>query len=285
MEQSEFRRKELATLPAKSPESQEELQLLVSTDFTNLSALNHQAGATEKQDANDGAQAANIFDANIDKIQLAQAAVDYRPKQRQVSNMESIKALLRNFLVDIRGPQNDQSSYCGELLSQWLDIWRTDRNPALLIYVLGDTSEQYKDRRLDVNALESVDKIKTNLLEQQCSRKGACIFLAKMTSAVNTDPEDAHGLKTAISLHEIRELSGELAVNKPVTVGRQSIIQIGLLSQRYHGTIARRNSYGSPAEGPPVIQTDTAKSFQDWVSLFQSPSSLTVLDDVILHHT
>ena len=285
MEKSKSRRKEPATLQVEGPEPQQESQLRVSADLANLSAVNYQAGATENKDANDGAQAANLSDANIDKVQVAQAAIDYRPKQRHISNMESIKALLRNFLHDLRGLQPDRSSICGGLLTQWLDIWQTDRKPALLIYVLGDASEQYKDRKLDFNNLESVDKVKTNLLEQQCSQKGACVYLAKMTSAVNNDPENAHELKMAISLHEIRELNGELAVNKPVTVGRQSIIQTSLLSERYHGTIARQNPYPSPAEGSPIIPTDTAKSFRDWVSPFQIPFSLAVLDGVILHHT
>ena len=273
MKKSKFRPKEPAALQVKGLESQGS-QLRISADLANTSAQNQQAGATENPDTNNGAQAANTFDTNIDKVQVVQAAIDFTAKQCQVSDMESIKALLRNHMNDLDAlPKDRSSSYCGGLLSQWLDIWRTDRNPALLIYVLGDATGQYKDRRLDVKNLESVDKLKTNLLEQQCCQKGACIYLAKMTSAVNTDPENAHELKMAISLHEVRELNGELAINKPVSVGRQSIIQKSLLSERYHGTIAQPGPYPSPVEGSPTIQTDTAKSFDDWVSPFHIPLS------------
>lgn len=266
MKQSKLPGEEPATLQEWGSKPQEELQLPVFADLTNLHAMSYQAGAMDIRDAIDGAQTTNAFDANIDITKVAQAAIGYRPKNHQASDMESIKALLRKFLDDIKEPQTERSSYFDGLLSQWLEIWRKDRTHSHLIYLLGDRSEQYEGRSLDYHDLETIDKIKTRLLEQQCLQRGVCLHLAKMTSAVNADPDDAFELKMAISLHEIRDLSGGLLGNKPVAVGRESLLQKGILKQRYHQRIARQNPYPSPTDGTPSVQTDTAKSFQDWVS-------------------
>ena len=266
MEQSNSLGREPVTLQTWGSKLHEESQLPVYPDPANMSVLSYRAGATENGDVIGEAQTENRFDAHIDKIQVAQAAIGYRPQNQQLSNMESIKALLRNFLDDITGPPTESSFYFDGLLSQWLDIWRRDRTHALLIYVLGDGSEQYKDRNLEVDELETIDKIKTKVLEQQCIQQGACLHLAKMTSAVNTDADETLELKMAISLHEIRDLSGGLLVNKPVAVCRESIIQKCLLKERYDRAISPPNPYPSPTEGSPAHQTDTAKSFQDWVS-------------------
>ena len=271
MDQSQTREKEPFTLQARAFQHHQESQLPVEADFTDMSDPRHRVAATKKRGATDGVLAANPFDANIDKIQLAQAAIGYRPKPDHVLKMESIKALLKNCLDDLKESQNKHSSYLDGLLSQWLDIWRQDRSHNLLIYILGGGSEQYKDRKLDFDDLETSDQIKKNVLEQQCSQQGACLHLAKLTSALDIDPDEALELKMAISLDEIRDLNGGLVVSKPVTVGRESIIQKSLLKERYHRTIAPRNPYPSPAEGSPTLGADTSKIFLDWVSLFQVP--------------
>lgn len=271
MNQSQTREKEPFTLQARGFQHHQESQLPIEADFADMSDLGHRVATTKKRGAIDGVQAANQFDANSDKIQLAQAAISHRPKRDHVLKMESIKALLKNCLDGLKEPQNKRSSYLDGLLSQWLDIWRQDRSHNLLIYILGGGSEQYKDRKLDYEDLETSDKIKKNVLEQQCPQQGACLHLAKLTSALDIDPDEALELKMAISLHEIRDLNGGLVVSKPVTVGRESIIQKSLLKERYHRTIAPRNPYPSPAEGSPTLQADTSKIFLDWVSLFQVP--------------
>lgn len=268
MEQSTSRGRGSARLQSWGSKPHKDSQLPVSTDLANVLAMSHQASATDNRCAVDGAQTANPFGNKNDITKVAQAAIGYRPKpHHQVSDMESIKALLRNFLDDIKEPQKDRSSYCDGLLSQWLDLWRRDRTYSLLIYVLGDCSERYQDRTLDFNDLETIDKIKTQVLEQQCLQQGFCLHLARMTSAVNTDPGDVLALKMAISLHEIRDLSGAVLGNKPVAVGRESIIQKSLLNKRYYQQNANGNPYPSPTEGTPSRPIDTTKSFQDWVLL------------------
>ena len=212
------------------------------------------------QDDVDGADSS---DASFDGVHIAQAALGFLPDQ--VYNMDSIKALLQNFLDAVKEPQPEYSFYFDRLLSLWREKWRADRKHALLIYVLGD-GEQYKNRQLDVNNLATTDKFKTTFLEQRCSRQGACLHLAKMTSAVNADADNVFELRTAISLHEIQELSGKTVVNKPVAVESGNIIQNSILQEKYHQSINRRNPYPSPMEGSPTLQTDTARSFQDWVS-------------------
>ena len=266
MKHSKFRRKEPAALQAWSPESHQESQLPVRADHTYVSAMTHQAGAMENTDNFDGAQAANRFDDNTDITKVAQAAIDYRQHRHQISDMESVKALLRNFLDDIKEPQTERSSYFDGLLSQWLDIWRKDRTHSLLIYVLGDRSEHYKNRMLDFNDLENIDKIKTHFLSQQCSQQGICLHLAKMTSAVNVDPRDKSEPKMAMSLYEIRDLAGGLLGNKPVALGRESFLQKSMLEERYHQQIASQNPYPSPTDGTQLPHIDPAKSFEDWVS-------------------
>ena len=271
MDQLKTQEKEPLTLQVRAFEHHQESQLPMYADSVNMSDLSRRVGATEKRGATDGVQTANPFDANIDKVQIAQAAIGYRPKRDHVLKMESIKALLKNCLDDLKESQHKHSSYLDGLLSQWLDIWREDRSHPLLIYILGDGSEQYKDRKFDFNDLETSDRIITDVLEQQCSQKGACLHVAKLTSVLDLDPDEALELKMAISLHEIRDLNGGLVVSKPVTVGRESIIQKSLLNERFHRTIPPRNPYPSPAEGSPTLQADTSKSFQDWVSPFQVP--------------
>ena len=195
-----------------------------------------------------------------------------RPKNHQMFKMESIKALLQISLDHLKDSQTEHSSPLDGLLSQWLDVWREDRSHALLIYILGDDSNQYEHRKLDFNNLEAVDKFKANFLVRQCSQQGACLHLAKMTSVVDSDPDQALELKMAISLNEIHDLNGGLLVNKPIAIGKESIIQKSLLMDRYHRTVASQNPYPSPSEGSPVLQTDTSRGFQDWVSPFQVPS-------------
>ena len=268
MDLSEAPVKKPLTWKAWRPQTYEESQFPANADFANISAPSHRAGATAKRDALCGVQTVNSFDTKMNKTQVAQAALDYMPKHRQVSDMESTKALLRNFLDNLKQPQTEHSLYFHGLLSQWLNIWRKDRSHALLIYVLGDGSEQYKDRKLDHTNLETIDKIKKDLLELQCSHQGTCLHLARMTSAVNMDSDKTLELKMAISLHEMRDLDGGLLVDKPVSVGRDSIIQKDFLKERYHRAVASRNPYPSPSELSPTLQTNTAKSFQDWVSPF-----------------
>ena len=228
--------------------------------------MGHEAAANEIGVASDGAQTAYLFGVDMDKAKIAQEAIDYRLENHQVSDMESIKALLRNFLDDINEPQTERSSYFDGLLSQWLSIWRIDRTHSILVYVLGDRSEQYGNRMLDFKDLDDIDKVKTRFLEQQCLQQGVCLYLSKMTSAINTDPNDALELKMAINLHEIRDLSGGLRINKPVSVRRESLIQKSILKERYHQQIAHQNPYPSPTENTSPRQMNTAKSFQDWVS-------------------
>lgn len=280
MEHSKSRGKERATLQAWSSETHGESQISVLTDLANMSSVSDQAGTADNNgDAINGTKTANFFDANTDSVQPAEADIGWWPKHLQVSSAENIKKLLRNFLDDTKEPQSERSSYCDGLLSQWLNMWRTHRTHPLLIYILGDGSEQYKGRELDISDLETVDRVKTDVLEQQFIQQGACLHLAKMTSAVNIDPDEAKELKMAISLHEIRDFNGGLLVNKPVAVGRESVMQEDLLAERYHRAIARGDPYPSPLEEKPTSQTDTAKSFQDWVSPFRvsHSSSLSML--------
>lgn len=279
MEQSKPQGKGLATLQAWGSEPHGESQLPLFADPTNVLTISHQAGAMEDRDAVGGAQTMNFSDASIDKTKIAQAALGYRAKNHQVSDMESIKALLRNFLDGIEEPQPEHSSYLDGLLTQWLDIWRRDRTDSLLIYILGDRSGQYGNRRFDVNELETIDETKTRVLEHQCLRRDVCVYLAKMTSAVNTDPDDTHELEMAISLHEICDLSGELLATKPVAVGRKNVLQKSVLEERYYQQTAKENPYPKPTEGKPSVHIDTAKSFQDWVS----PSHLPLCDFLSIH--
>ena len=260
------RRKEPAALQAWSPESHQESQLPVRVDHTYVPTMTHQAGAMENTSDFDGAQAANRFDDNTEIAKFAQAAIDYRQQRHQISDMESVKALLRNFLDDINEPQTERSPYFDGLLSQWLDMWRKDRTNSLLIYVLGDRSEHYGNRMLDFDDLETIDRNKTRFLEQHCSEQGICLHLAKMTSAVNIDPRDNFEIKMAMSLYEIRDLTGGLLGNKPVALGIESFLQKSMFDERYHQRTASQNPYPSPTDGTQFPNIDTAKSFQDWVS-------------------
>lgn len=263
---SKRRENEPAKVQACGSQPHDQSQLPLRVGLTNVVAMRHQAGANEITNPVNGVQTENPFDVDIDTTKTAQAAISYSPHNHHPSDMESVKALLRNFLDEIKEPQTERSSYLDGLLSQWLDLWRRDREYALLIYVLGDDSEQYKDRKLDFSDLETIDRNKTHVLEQQCVQQGACLHLAKMTSAVNIDPDDALGFKMAINIHGISDLNGGLLVDKPVTVGRESIMQNTMLKKRYQDSIAHRNPHPRPAEGTLSLQIDTAKSFQDWVS-------------------
>lgn len=275
MDLSESPGKELLTLQAWDPQVHQQSQLLLDADFANVSAPSHEAGATENRDAIDGANSVNYLDARMKENELAQAALDYEPNHHQVSNvdcnMESTKAMLRNFLDDLNESQTERSFYLNGLLSQWLDTWRRDRSHALLIYVLGDGRERYRDRKLTRSNLETIDEIKISILERQCSEQGVCIHLARMKTSISIDSDEALELKMAISLREIRDLNGGLLVDKPVTVGGESIIQTALLKERYHRAVASRNPYPSPSEGSPTLATNTSENFQDWVSPFQVP--------------
>ncbi len=228
--------------------------------------MTHQAGAMETTDDFDGAQVVNLFDENTQIAEVAQAAIDYSQQRHQTSDMESVKALLRNTLDDINEAQKERSPYFDGLLSQWLDIWRKDRTHSLLIYVLGDRSEHYGNRMLDFDDLETNDKIKKRFLEQHCSEQRICLHLAKMTSAVNIDPRDNSELKMAMSLYEIRDLTGGLLGNKPVALGIESLLQKSIFNERYHQRTASQNPYPSPTDGTQFPNIETAKSFQDWVS-------------------
>ena len=174
--------------------------------------------------------------------------------------MDSVKGLLRIRLDDINEPHVERCPYFDGLLSQWLDIWRSYRTDPLLIYVLGERINQYRDDTLDINDLDTIDRIKTNFLEVQCSQKGICLYLAKMKSAINEDPDDPLQLKMAISLHGIRDLNGGLLVNKPVAVTPESIIQIEQsIKERYHGTVSSdtvANPYPSPSGGSPTLRNN-----------------------------
>ncbi|CAD6571107.1 MAG: hypothetical protein ASARMPRED_004203 [Alectoria sarmentosa] len=227
--------------------------------------MGHQAAANEIGVGSDGAQTAHLCGVDMDTTKIAQEAIDYRLENHQASDMESIKALVRNFLDEMNEPQTERSSYFDGLLSQWLSIWRIDRTHSILVYVLGDRSEQYGNRMLDSKDVDDIDKVKTRFLEQQCLKRGFCLYLSKMTSAINTDPDDALELKMAINLHEMRDLSGGLQINKPVSVRRENLIQKSFLTERYHQQIARQNPYPSPTENTSPRQMNTATSFQDWV--------------------
>lgn len=255
----------MATPQAWGSEPHDSSQLPLRAGPANVFAMRNQAGANENQDAIHGAETADSFRVGMNNTDIARVALGYRPENNQASDMESIKALLRNFLDGVKEPQMERSLYFDGLLSQWLDVSRGDRKHALLVYVLGDGSEQYKDRKFHVDNLETMDEIKKSVLEQQCLQQGVHLHLAKMTSVVDTDPVDALGVKIAISLHEISELNGVLLVNKPVPVAKQSIIQKSFLKERYDRTNARRYPYPSP-EGTPPLEINTAKSFHDWVS-------------------
>ena len=225
MEQSKPWGKEPATQQAWAFTPYEDSQLPLFTDYTNEL---------------DGVQTANAFDASIDATQIAQAAIDYRPKHHQALKMESIKALLRSFLDDIKEPQKERSSSFDGLLSQWIDIWRRDRSHSLLIYVLGDRSEQYGNRMPAFNDLETIDKTKVRVLEQHCLQQGICLHLAKLTRVVNTDPYNFSNLNVVASLHEMRDLSGRLLDIRPFTVENESILQNSILKENQQQQIVHQ---------------------------------------------
>lgn len=267
MEQLKPQGRNTATLQAYGSQPHDQSQLPLITGLTDVLAMRDHAGANETEDASNGAHAPNPFDVDIDPAKIAQTAIGSSQDNHQASDMESIKASLRNFLDDIKEVQTEGSSYFNKLISQWLSIWRTDRIYSLLIYVLGDRSEQYGHGMVDFKDLDEIDKTKTRFLEQQCLQQPVCLYLAKMLSTVNTDPNNALDLKMAINLQEIRDLSGEIQVNKPVAAGGESVIQKSILKERYHQQKARKNPYPSPTEGRSPLQIDTGKSCQDWVSL------------------
>ena len=229
MQHSKSRGKERSSPQLSDSELHQDLHLPHIAYSAKPSVLTHQAGTMADEHMVDET---SPDDSETDRIQIAQAAIDYRIRHHQLLDMESIKALLRNFLNAIREPQIESSTYFEGLLSQWLDSWQGERNHALLIYVLGNGTDHFGDHNMDLTCLEIIDKIKTNNLEQRCIEKGACLHLAKMTSAVNTDLDDAFELKMAISLHDIRDLKGRLLTDGPVTVGRESIIQKSHMADR-----------------------------------------------------
>ena len=266
MEQLNSQGKESVTLQAYRSKCHHQSHLPLITGCTDVLATRDHVDVDKTEDASNGAQTPDPFDVDIDPTKIAQTAISYSLENHQASDMESIKALLRNFLDDIKELQTENSSYFSGLISQWLSIWRTDRMYSLLIYILGDGSEKYGHRMVDFKDLDDIDKSKTRFLEQQCLQQPVCLYMAKMLSTVNTDPNNALNLKMVISLQELRDLSSELQINKPVAAGEESVIQKALLKERYHQQKARKKPSPSPTEGRPPIQIDTEKSFQDWVS-------------------
>ena len=249
-----------------SPDSYEGSQLPISAAPTDVLTVSPRESATEDRDVVDGSQPEDASDASIDRSKIAQAALRPSPKNQQAFDMESVKALLRNFLDNVKEGETERSSYFDGLLKQWLDISRTDRAHNLLIYILGDRSGQYDDRMLDIQGLDSIDRTKLFVLDQQGLRREVCIHLAKMTSAMNTDPFNAPELNMAIRLHEMCDLKGEQLNIKPVAVKRENILQKSLFEERYHQQSAIRDPYSSLAERDTSVEIDTAKSFQDWAS-------------------
>ena len=249
-----------------SPDSYEGSQLPISTAPTDVLTVSSRESTTEDRDVVDGSQPEDASDASIDKSGIAQAALRCSPKNQQAFDMESVKALLRNFLDNVKEGETERSSYFDGLLKQWLDISRTDRTHNLLVYVLGDRSGQYDNRKLSIQGLESIDRTKLFVLDQQGLRREVCVHLAKMTSAMNTDPFNAAEVNVAIRLHEMCDLKGEPLNVKPVPVKRENILQKGLLEERYHQPSAIKDSYPSLTKGKNPVEIDTAKSFQDWAS-------------------
>ena len=249
-----------------SPDSYEGSQLPISAAPTDVLTVSPRESATEDRDVVDGSQPDDTSDASMDRSKITQAALRSSPKNQQAFDMESIKALLRNFLDNVKEGETERSSYLDGLLKQWLDISRTDRAHNLLIYVLGDRSGQYDNRMLDIQGLDSTDRTKLFVLDQQGLRREVCVHLAKMTSAMNTDPINASELNVAIRLHEMCDLKGEQLNTKPVAVKRENIVQKSFLEERYHQQNAMRDSYPSVAKRSTSVEIDTAKSFQDWAS-------------------
>lgn len=271
MEQLVSQGEKASTPQGWSPNSYEGSQLPISAAPTDVLTVSPRESATEDRDVVDGSQPEDASDTSIDKSDIAQAALRYSPKNQLAFDMESVKALLRNFLDNVKEGETERSSYFDGLLEQWLDISRTDRAHNLLIYVLGDRSGQYDNRMLDIQELESIDRTRLFFLDQQGLPRDVCVHLAKMTSAINTDPFNAPELNVAIGLHEMCDLKGEQLTIKPVAVKRENILQKGLLEERYHQQSAIKDPNPSPAERSFSVEIDTAKSFQDWASPLRIP--------------
>ena len=275
MVQTRARREETPPPQAQTPQDQ---QVPVDTDHSDRSVPSSQATSTANtDDATGETHATDSFDPHTD---TTRAALDYRPKPHQGSKMYAIKALLQSVLDSFREPPTKPSSDLDELLSQWLGVWRENRRHSLLVYVLAPGSGQYQGRRPAVHNLDTIDQIMTGTLAQLCSKKGICLHLAKMTSAVNTSPDEVLDVKSTIQLLEIHHLRGGVLVDKPITIESESIIQRSLLRDRYHRCVAARKS--NPFASP-VSRTDTSINFQDWVSLSRV-SFLSALDARISQH-
>ena len=197
--------------------------------------------------------------------------------------MYAIKALLQSVLDSFREPPTKPSSDLIELLSQWHAVWHQDRRHSLLVYILGDGSGQYQGPGPALHLLDPIDQIMTGTLAQHSSSQGFYLHLAKMTSAVNTSPDEVLGVKTTIRLLEIHHLRGEILVDKPISITSECIIQRSLLRDRYYRGVATRNSNPTPGRGAPVSQPGTSRNFQDWVSLSRI-SFLSALDARISQH-
>ena len=219
-------------------------------------------------------------DAGTAEMKIARAAVDYMTTHHQAFDIGSIKALLQRSLDAIRIPLIEYNSHLDDALSKWLDLRPRERNFSLLIYILGNKTDQYTNRNIRRVDLDAIDKVRARILDQQCLRRGACLYLAQMTSVVDNDPDDVFNLKMIIRLHDIRDLKGRILSHDPVAAERESIIQRNHLVDRYYQATDRREPYPSPSKRSPTSQTDLAKSFQDWVSqlllLLQAILSMTL---------
>ena len=170
--------------------------------------------------------------------------------------MESVKALLRDFLDGVEGVEEvetERSSYFQGLLQQWLDIRRRDRDRTLLIYILGGRSEQYKSRELSLDNMETVHKISL--------QQGVGVYFAKMTSTITIAPYGPLEGKMDFSLEGVCDLSGGISgglpKNRSVAVGRKSVLHRSMLEERYK-------------QGTSFYRIGEARIFQDLVSLFQN---------------
>ena len=245
---------------AQAPQNHHEPTILIYLDDDTLSTPKVQADNTADTHAIHGAQIADGVYPHTDETQVAQTARGSRPKNSHVFTMDITKPLLANFLDRLGQSHIGHPSYLDKVLSQWLAVWQEDPSHALLVYILDNGSGQHEDRELNLDNLEDTDRIKADLLLQQCSPQKVCLHLAKMTSTIRRNPTKPFHLNVAIDLYEIRDHNGALLIEKPVTVGRESIIQKSLLKDRSP----------SPSEGSPTLQTDTLRTFHDWVSSFLS---------------
>ena len=180
--------------------------------------------------------------------------------------MDIIKSELQHYLDHLKERQTKRSSHLEGLLSDWVDIWLRDRSQALLVYVLGSDSGQYEGRKLETRSLNILDRTKTKVLMQHCSKQGVCVHLAKMSSSVITSPDKEIDVKMTMQLRQIRCVDRALLIEGPVTIKSESMIQKNYLQERYYRTVESSKAHSTPGESITASENDTSRNFEDWVS-------------------